>query len=417
MKIHNVSLEEMRSLYLPIIESPAPLLQQFRIHQWSPEEPLPSTGQKTIFSDNAPRLRHFSGVDFTVSPRASWLLGLTTFETLRSRSFTTDLREMLHVLSGMPRLRSLIIGQRIEEDVSILNSITDYPVVSLIFLKYMVVQCDIVGFFMLVDRIKRSPSGCLVNFKSSINDNLSAFDSVISSLFTRLLSDNLRFLYGSNRIEQMYLCIRDGVHFTVEEHWSITPIARGFGVEYLPQQISDKNIHMSLVLDTEGLYDTYSRAMGEIFGSETFKNLTTFQLALHLERPRYLLFLLFLESVTTIEAPYHTMRYLERSSSRGESAWPRDSSDQPIIPFPKLKRIRFYADTNPYYSPGMLRNLLINRSHLEQKVENLKIIRTPRLPELVETFEDIPGLKTLTIQYHDDMTIHHTYDCKEATEN
>jgi len=189
----------LEEYYLPLLNYPAPLLQQahFILYGRPAWAPPFDTRPAALFLNTAPCLLDFSAECIPISIHATWLSGLTSLETGPLSSFTKNVRETLEVLGRMTQLRTLIFDHDISENVRSMEEISALPAVHLKHLTYMAIRGYSLNGLALVDRVKRSPSGCLVNFGLYTLSSTPSPIAVVTALFNNVFADNVRYLYST----------------------------------------------------------------------------------------------------------------------------------------------------------------------------------------------------------------------------
>lgn len=314
-----VGQEEFESRYIPLLVRQAPLLEQFDIRERFGEHlDLASAFQwNSLFSNQAPKLRHMATTfhSLSISINAPWLFNLTSLETGRRTVFTRSLDETLSILSRMPQLTSLILAHPISEDISSLEQLSNYPIVNLIHLTYMAISGTLSVCHVLVDRIRSSASGCLVNFKADIVSSILSPKLMLISLFDNLMEANIRYLNGSNPLDWLFLSIE----LSTVRIGSRGVYSHKSELEELFQtsHMSSSGISMEFSVARAYISETVP-AMRTVFQSPPFQNITTLRLNCdtRIFSIYHSLFSVF-TSVITLEISLDTMRYLEEHSNLG----------------------------------------------------------------------------------------------------
>ena len=384
------------TFYLPILSRPAPLLVELRQIDHYAMRVRRNSEYPPLFSNAAPRLLHLAGECIPVSLQSSWLSTLTELNMGELCTFTNTAQETLEALRGMPRLQSLTLSHQLQDTITSIETVSDYDVVQLNCLTYMAIRASAINCFALVDRIKCSPSGCLINFKVNFGSSTPSPEIIMPSLFDRVFSQNVRFLHGIDSLD--WMCIRlDLLTVLIADYGcGQYSLVNGGSRNYYPG-MSPSGTCTEFILYTMRDKAFVLPFLSGVSTSPAVRKLTTLRLIFNYQHEirAFLPFLLDFTSVTTLEAPVETLAYLERVSSTREHIWPRDSNGLPIIPFPNLTKLLFESQDDAYQHSQVLCDFLRNRSHIETKIMTVEFMHTTNIRQFARDLEGTPGLVEL----------------------
>jgi len=319
---------------------------------------------------------------------APWLSQLTLLETELGASFTTTARKTLDILAGMPRLQSLTLGHSIQADFDSMDAISTYPIVNLSNLTYMAISSDDITCLAFVEKIRRSPSGCLVNFNSKITTSGSfpTANTIIFSLFNRLLAENIRIIDLSGSISWICLNIQQS-SVAIASH-GCRNYRKGLKIVHYPK-MSSHGLFMGFHANALDVHLSLVPVINSLFTATPLQGASTIRL---IWEGRYLsayyACLPDWTSVKTLEASIETIKSLYLFGT------PRNPPSPLILP--NLSKIRLYSEMEVYHRTPMLRDFLFRRSSsINNLVERLEILRTANIYGMAEELSRVPGLQEI----------------------
>ncbi|KAF9547845.1 hypothetical protein CPC08DRAFT_715721 [Agrocybe pediades] len=397
------SQHELNSYFLPLLGHPAPLLREVHYTSlgwkgWSGVSPAQSP---YLFSNTAPRLRSFSAQCLPIPVNASWLSGLTSLETGPLSSFTMDILQTLQVLGRMPLIQSLILDHDIPHVVHDIADISSYPTVYLNNLKYMAIRGHATTSLALVDRIKRSRSGCLVNVGVYTYSSMPNSDVVLASLFNQTFSRNVEFIHGSNPLDWICLCIQ-GAELVLADrgcsNYDLTPPTQpteNATQAAQPPQPSSKGIYLKFIMNSQNRQTLLHSVFNTMLECPRIKDITTLRLVIQ-ESIHNLVYaepLSKLTSVTTLEATPRSLVSFDTWRSRNDSH----------LPFPNCTTLRLLCETDStMYNAQLLQDELRVRafSPTVRKISTVKLFSIHQVEDIVDSLSRVPYV--LSVQVEDD---------------
>ncbi|KAF9547317.1 hypothetical protein CPC08DRAFT_823666 [Agrocybe pediades] len=395
------SQHELDSYFLPLLRHPAPLLREVHYTSlgwrgWSGVSPAQSP---YLFSNTAPRLQTFSAQGLPIPVNASWLSGLTSLETGPLSSFTMDILQTLQVLGRMPLLQSLILDHDIPHVVHDIADISSYPTVYLNNLKYMAIRGHATTSVALVDRIKRSRSGCLVNLGVYTYSSMPNSDVVLASLFNQTFSRNVEFIHGSNQLDWICLCIQGAELVFADRgccNYDLIPPAQPtenatHAAE--PPQPSSKGIYLKFIMNSQNRQALLHSVLNTILECPSIKDITTLRLVIQ-ESIHGLVYaepLSRFTSVTTLEATPHSLFSFGIWRNRHDSH----------LPFPNCTTLRLLCETDAtMYYAQLLRDELRVRalSPSGRRVSTVELFKMQQVEDTLEPLSQVPYVSSVLVE-------------------
>jgi len=414
--IRVLPVEQLKQL-LSHFERPALLLLKCSIHDdnrraWRLKDV--NITPYTLFSNSAPRLIHMRSEFLHVSNRSSCLSGLTTFITTKMTKITDSVEEILVILSHMTKLIYLELRHYTEELDPEINPVTSHIVVDLPCLTYMDIDGFLVNCFTLVESIKRSHSGCMVNISTYTDINHSSVIKLLNILYNRTFPQSvmvkhphgLKFIFINISIGSIQLgdagCLalmQNQLDFSVDSRMSSDGV-------YFAFQWCRTVIPMIEEATTEFLT--------RLAGSQLLDEVTTIRLRQGLSYNLLLPLNSGVRTTIALETDEDTAGALTRRIpvSQGQIDDSNGVSGGGLTaPFPYLTTLcveMTYTNrpTETYIHNDLesLREIMERRGQINRRIETLKLYECSEYIQYAKFFEGIPGLKRLCILYGDGIT-------------